>query len=154
MDKLLSLVNELESKIPHIEKINLAISKVSVGWHIEHAIMVPFQVIAALGQSDPRNYRSQFNLSRMIVFTMNKIPRGKGKAPKHVQPIGIIVKENLQKDIQVLKTEMKKLDDYEANNYFKHPYFGNLNLKRTIKMLKIHTKHHIDIIDDIIKACD
>lgn len=36
--------------------------------------------------------------------------------------------------------------------FFKHPYFGNLNVKDAIKMLKLHTRHHIDIINDIIKG--
>ena len=37
------------------------------------------------------------------------------------------------------------------NAYFRHLIFGNLNKKRTIRFLQIHTAHHLKIIQDILK---
>jgi len=44
------------------------------------------------------------------------------------------------------------LDSLKPGNFVIHPMFGHLNLKATKKMLKLHTRHHIDIINDIIKG--
>ncbi len=43
MDKLLKLLNELENNIPNSEKLNLSVSKSSVGWHIEHTLIMWLQ---------------------------------------------------------------------------------------------------------------
>ena len=58
----------------------------------------------------------------------------------------------LKKDFELPKAIMEVLNILETRYFFTHPYFDNLNLKATIKMLKLHTKHHINIINDIIKG--
>jgi hypothetical protein len=57
MDKLSKRLNELESKILNSESLNLAISKSSVGWHIEHALLTINFIIDGLKKSDPNEYR-------------------------------------------------------------------------------------------------
>ena len=152
MTQLSTLINELETKIPHCEKINTAVSQAPVGWHIQHSLLVALQIINAVEKSNPADYRWKFNGSRLLVFTLNKFPRGRGKAPESVKPKEAFNTDDLNKDFQWLKTRLHVLATLQPNNYFKHPLFGNLNLKGTIKMLQIHTKHHIDIINDIIKG--
>ena len=60
--------------------------------------------------------------------------------------------DELKKDIQLLKSRLAVLDSLKPGNFVIHPKFGHLNLKATKKMLKLHTRHHIDIINDIIKG--
>ncbi len=106
MDKLLKLLNELESKIPNSERLNLSVSKSSVGWHIEHTLMTTIEIIKALKNSKPQDYKWKFNLTRVFIYAINKIPRGKGKAPESVLPKGTIVTDNLNKNIQVAKSKI------------------------------------------------
>ncbi len=75
MKKLNTLLMLLESKIEKSEQINLRVSKSSVGWHIEHTLLVINVIIAGLKNSNPGEYKWKFNLSRLFVFTFNKIPR-------------------------------------------------------------------------------
>ncbi len=152
MDKLILLLDNLESKIPHSEKLNPAVSRSSVGWHIEHTMMATFQIIHAVEKSNPEKYSRKFNPKRLLVFTINKIPRGRGKAPKSVLPPGEFSIDKIKEDIQKLKSKVSVLTNLHHSSFFEHPYFGNLNLKDTIKFLNIHTKHHLKIIDDIIKS--
>ena len=152
MKKLIELIYELETKIPHSEKMNTVVSSTSVGWHIHHSLLVLLQIIQTVEKSDPGNYKWKFNLNKSIVYTLNKIPRGRAKAPESVRPKELMDTAEMKKTFELLKTRLQVLDTLHPNNYFKHPYFGDLNVKATIKMLKLHTKHHIGIINDIIKG--
>jgi hypothetical protein len=151
MNKLYELINELETKIPHSEKINTAVSKTAVGWHIQHSLLVAMQIINAVEKSNPADYKYKFSLLRFVVYTRNKIPRGKAKAPDRVIPKETFNADVLKKDFELLKARLKVLNTLQPRHFFTHPYFGNLNLKHTLKMLKLHTRHHISIINDIVK---
>ncbi|MFM6924450.1 MAG: hypothetical protein ACKOU7_03040 [Ferruginibacter sp.] len=152
MKKLASLIHELETKIPFSAKSNNAVSKEPVGWHIQHSLLVALQVITALERSNPAYYKPAFNLRKFIIYSINKIPRGKAKAPESVLPKTAINSEELNKNFALLKTRIHVLEDLQPRSFFKHPYFGNLHVKESIKMIRLHTRHHIDIINDIIRG--
>jgi len=152
MNKILNLINELESHIAHSEGLNPTVSASSVGWHIQHALLVIGKTVKALENSNPKDYTWEFNRARFIVYTINKIPRGKGKAPQTVQPEGVIDAQTLKANMELARNKVNNLANLQADNYFKHPRFGNLNVKATITFLKIHTKHHLAIINDITAA--
>ena len=150
MKNLIYLITELENKIPKQEFINEAISQTSVGWHIEHTLLTINLIIDQLKKSDPKDYKWKFSFGRILVFTINKIPRGVAKAPNTVIPKNDFTAGTLMKHALVVKEKLKDLQTLNPNNYFEHPYFGKLNLNPAIKFLKLHTKHHIEIINDII----
>jgi hypothetical protein len=150
MHKLLIYVKELESKIPNLEDYNPEISKSNVGWHIEHILLTIKMIIEAVEKSNPADYTWSFKLSRIVVFTMNKIPRGRAKAPKVVVP-KTYDEQTLLEHLKIVTLKIQGLEKMSSDKYFDHPYFGNLRLNKTIKFLEIHTKHHLEIINDIIK---
>ena len=152
MEKLKELIQDLESKIQNQEILDPTISKSSVGWHIEHTLLTMNLVIEALQKSNPENYKRTFNFYRILVFTLNKIPRGRARAPKIVQPKVDFNTETLKIHLEKGKTKLAELNTISGKNYFEHPYFGHLTLKPTIKFLEIHTYHHLKIINDIIKS--
>ena len=151
MEKLKMLLEELESKIESFEMINPAVSTSSVGWHIEHSFLVINVIIDGLKKSNPNDYRWKFNLKRLYVYTINKILRGGSKAPKRVQPQNNFSQESLKNHFLITSDKLKELSNLNPDNYIEHPVLGKLNAKPAIKFLFIHTRHHIDIINDIIK---
>jgi hypothetical protein len=86
----------------------------------------------------------------LILDVLQKIPRGKAKAPKVVQPEGDITRESLQLHLEKVHQNLENWENLDPNCYFFHPYFGNLNKKATEKFLKLHTLHHLHIIEDIL----
>ncbi len=150
MQELNKLVAFFEEKIPMMDKVNTTTSAATVGWHIQHSLLVINSIINGLKQSDPNTYQWKFNLSRTFIWTIGKIPRGKGKAPNVVIPKEEITSALLKYRIAKAKENIASLASAQKNHYFEHPYFGKLNLKPTIKFLKIHTKHHLKIINDIL----
>jgi hypothetical protein len=83
MQELHKLLNQLESDISSFDKVNLAVSSGSVGWHIEHSLNTIDQIVTACKNSNPSNYQWRFNFNRFLILILaKKIPRGKAKAPK------------------------------------------------------------------------
>ena len=150
MNKLQEYLNEIETKIPKQEYINSKVSKSNVGWHIEHILLTNKMIIEAVEKSNPANYIWSFKLSRILVFTINKIPRGRAKAPKVVVP-KTYDEQTLLEHLKIVTLKIQALENMSSDKYFDHPYFGNLRLNKTIKFLEIHTNHHLEIINDIIK---
>ena len=152
MEELKKLFIELESEIINQQILNPLVSKSSIGWHLEHVLLTMNLVIESIQKSNPENYKRRFNFNRILVFTLNKIPRGKVRAPKAVRPKEDFTADSLIIHFQKGKINLEKLNTLSANNYFDHPFMGHLNLKATIKFVKIHTKHHFNIIKDIIES--
>lgn len=150
MSHLLSLIQLLEKQIENHQAENLNVSKSNIGWHIDHSLLVINGIINQLKKSNPELYRKQFNWKRFYIQLRGKIPRGKGKAPKVVQPTEATSVEKLMTQLDNAKKNVFELEHLSPNNYFSHPYFGDLNLKSTIWFLKLHTNHHLKIINDII----
>jgi len=133
------------------EKQNNKVSSASVGWHIEHSLLVIIKVSEAVCKSNPGKYKKRFNLWRALVFPLNKFPRGIGKAPEIVKP-----KKSEQVDLEEMFKKTREIlrDLYQAdeNQFSKHPIFGILNKENSFIMLDIHTHHHIKIIRDILSG--
>ncbi len=151
MEKLNALINELQDISVFLDKRNSTVSNASVGWHLEHNLKVITQIISALEKSNPADYKWKFNLTRTLILLVNTIPRGRGKAPKVVLPEGDITLESLKNHFDKARHLIAKFDNLHPNSFFKHPYFGDLNLKTTKQFLILHTNHHLKIIKDIIK---
>lgn len=147
---LQGLVNTLSTHINNKDVANEAISKANVGWHIQHSFIVITKIIEATKQSNPNNYKWKFNFKRTLIYTLKKIPRGKAKAPKTVVPVENATFEILQQLKKQALKSISTLNLLHKNNYFSHPYFGDLKLSHTIKTLNIHTHHHLTIINDIL----
>jgi hypothetical protein len=151
MQNLLNLISQLESKIPFHEKTNPTVSSSTVGWQIEHSLKTIYQIALAVKNSNPQEYRWKFNKSKLFISILGFIPRGKAKAPKVVLPDETISEESLINSLQNVKAILEEWKSFDKNSYFKHPFFGNLNKKSTMWFLKLHTNHHLKIVNDICK---
>ena len=151
MNQLQNLLNQLESYITVYEKENKTVSQSNIGWHIDHSVLVFILVVAELKKSNPENYKWKFNKIRILIQIINKIPRGRVTVPKAVRPIEEANIEDLKAKIEVAKKNLAEMKSLPAKSYFTHPFFGDLKLKSAIWFLKLHTKHHLKIIEDILK---
>jgi hypothetical protein len=151
MNPLHNLLLQLESHIPNFDKTNSRVSNSTIGWQIDHCLLVINGIVGQLENSNPSEFKSKWNFNKFMVFTTGKIPRGKARAPKIVTPVDVATAEELKAKIELAKTNILKLNSFPTNAHFKHPFFNNLNTKQTEKFLAIHTKHHLKIIEDILK---
>ena len=152
MQKLHTLLNELETTIPQQALIVPAVSSASIGWHIEHSLLVLDASIKALHKSDPVQYKWSFGFWRTVIFLSGSIPRGRAKAPDRVQPSQSFDEGSLLQHVSETKTRLEGIDTIGKNQFMKHPYFGMLNRKQTIQFMELHTRHHLKIIRDILQS--
>ena len=151
MKKLLHLIQALESHIPKKDTIAPVVSAGTVGWHIEHSLLVIIQIIEGVKRSDPAKYKWVFNFKRLVILGSNKIPRGKAKAPDSVSPKEEANELALFESITKARNSINELLACPKNSYFIHPYFGQLNKAATIRFFEVHTKHHLKIIQAILQ---
>lgn len=151
MQKLRKQLDELESYIPHLDARNNTISASTVGWQIEHDLLVISSVIEGVKRSDPAAYKWQFKPLKYVVLWRGVIPRGKVGAPKLVTP-GEITQETLQAHIALCRQRLVELEQIGAGHYFMHPFFGDLKKKDAIPFLFIHTEHHLKIIREMLAS--
>ena len=103
MNKLNFILDQLESHISDFEKTNLAVSTSTIGWQIDHSLLVINSVVTQLKSSNPVNYKWKFNKIRLLIQITNKIPRGKVKAPKLVRPLETATIEELKNKLELAK---------------------------------------------------
>lgn len=151
MKKLENQIKQLATFLPDFERVNSDVSAASVGWHIEHSLLVVKQITATVAQSDPKVYQYKFNFTRFWVYLFNYIPRGKAKAPKVVIPGEGLNLKALEESVVHAIQAVAYLKGCQKNQHFMHPFFGVLNQQQTIRFLAIHTRHHMKIIKDIMK---
>lgn len=150
MEKLATLISEIESKIEFRDSKNKLVSKSDVAWHLDHALKVINGISSLVKKSNPSDYKSSFNFKRKLILFVGKIPRGKAKAPETVISVGEISLENLRLQLDNAKSSIAEFKNYNPKSNFQHPLFGQLNNKETLRFLEIHTKHHLNIVDDIL----
>ena len=151
MKPLHHILLQLENHIPNLDKTNSKVSNSTVGWQIDHCLLVINGIVEQLEISNPNEFQPKWNFTKFMVFTTGKIPRGKAKAPKVVIPIHVATQEELKAKLQAAKNNILKLNSFSENSFFKHPFFKDLNVKQTEKFLVIHTQHHLKIIQDILR---
>ena len=151
MTKLHNQILQLEHQIPNLEKSNKAVSTITIGWQIDHCLLVINGIIGQLEISNPDEFKPKMGFYKFIVFATGNIPRGKARAPKAVTPSKIASVDELKSKIEFAKQNIQKFSSLPKNAFFNHPIFGNLNAKQAEKFLAIHTNHHLKIIEDILK---
>ncbi|MEK7226457.1 MAG: hypothetical protein AAB221_12365, partial [Bacteroidota bacterium] len=50
------------------------------------------------------------------------------------------------------KQKAESFEKLSKDKFFTHPVFGDLRVKQARRIIAIHTRHHIKIINDILSA--
>lgn len=152
MKSLSGLIDELETKLPFIAQKKESVSQATVGWHIEHSLLAMIKMISAVEHSNPADYKWKFNLRRTVVLILNKFPRGRAKAPESVKPGEVINKDSIIPLLSKAKQKAESFEKLSKGKFFTHPVLGDLRVNQARRIIAIHTRHHIKIINDILNA--
>lgn len=146
-----NILKQLAQYIPFSEEENKAVSKRAVDWHLDHTIKIINLICKALMESNPEKYRSRFNAVKSFILLTGYIPRGMGKAPQAFNNQENTSVEKLIEMLAEAEKNFKAIESLPPNSYFRHPLFGDMNLRQAKKFILIHSQHHLKIIRDILK---
>jgi hypothetical protein len=146
------LLVEIERYLPHHAELNPAVSEASIGWHLEHSILAINGIVSALLKSDPKEFQRKWNTARVYVFAMGKIPRGRGRAPESVKPKEAFDAERTESLMKNIRGYYPRVDALAPQHFFPHPIFGHLRKQKTLKFIRLHTEHHLQIVRDIMRG--
>ncbi|WP_190810061.1 DUF1569 domain-containing protein [Flagellimonas sp. S3867] len=143
--------DRIKDYISERDASNHRVSKADVAWHLDHILKTINVICKSLEASNPCEYKSNFNLTRAVIYAWGDFPRGIAKAPRIVRPPDEILTEDLHRQMERAKENLKTFQNLDSKAHFEHPYFDILDKNRSIQFLKIHTRHHLKIVRDIVK---
>ncbi len=131
------------------------VSRWTVGQQVEHVLkvlQVTRQVIASERPPLPRG----INLTGRLALALRWFPRGVAKSPKVVQPQGRSRTE-LAEALAAERAAWRELSRQQTlltrrEAIYPHPYFGGLTRAQAANFAAVHTRHHLKIVDDILRA--
>lgn len=143
---------DLRDAIPNADKRVPAVSEWSVGMHIHHCALATIGIVRALAASTPPPPASKVPVARRLVFLSGRIPRGRGRSPDAVLPRADVSTAELNEQVEKAEEMLSRVDALDPKTWFKHFAFGVLDRDQTLKFIRIHNRHHLRIIADIVSA--
>ena len=143
---------EIEGYIAQRDVKNTGVSQADVAWHLDHSLKVLNNLCETLEQSNPEEFSSEINASRLLVFTTGIIPRGRAQAPESVRPPEVITDENIELQLASVRSRLANLSSLDEKAHTNHPVFGTIDKGQTMRLMKVHTRHHLKIIADIVRG--
>lgn len=144
-------LHKIESLLPEIDTENSQVSKASVGWHLEHSLLIINSSLKGLTMTNPEAYKPKFSFKKFVFLNFGLIPRGKIKSPKQFFPLETPTKESIEKLLNLAKERLEAVKNLPSKSYIIHPFLGDFDKKTTLKFLGLHTNHHLKIVGDILK---
>jgi len=142
---------KIESLLPKIEVTNDKVSKASVGWHLEHLLLILNSSLKGLTITDPKDYKPKFSPKKFVFLNFGLIPRGKIRAPKQFFPLEVPTQESILKLLNLAKDRLQAAKELPEKSFITHPFLGDFDKQTTLRFLRLHSNHHLKIVDDILK---
>lgn len=158
LDRLRAQVSELRTLAdkPDAQLCATApLSKWSPSEHLDHSIKVTASIVNRLLDTEaPRGERPLSFIGRLVLLS-GWIPRGAGKSPERVRGTQCN-SADLHASLTKLEGKIALLTAEHLNDarggIVPHPRFGDLVPTVALRFARIHTRHHLRIIEDILKA--
>ena len=122
--------------------------------HIHHLCLAMEGVCESLLASEPPTPPVRRSLLTAAVFLSGRIPRGRAQSPDPVIPTPGISGEALSSMLDSSAAQLNAAAVAHPQQWFRHFAFGVLDRDQTLKFIRIHNRHHLRIIDDILKSAE
>ncbi len=128
-----------------------AVSEWSIGMHVHHCGLATMKICQSLVASTPPTPRSRFSFLTALVFLSGRIQRGRGWSPDVVLPRQDVSPAELLTLLDRAERILTEAHDLDPKAWFRHFAFGVLGRNKTLRFIRIHNRHHLRIISDIVR---
>ena len=151
-------MDELKEAIQYADLKESAISSWSVGEQLEHILLTNEYILSQILNNYTKKTEkpARINWIGHLILWTGYILRGRGKAPGLTIPKKVS-KEKIEKSREVVEKLLEEIEEKKSvlrkSNYaFPHPLFGMMSVKQWLRFNEVHTRHHVKIIRDILRA--
>jgi len=149
---VLSEIDRIAAFVPSAGLLAKDVSKWSIGQHIEHVAKATSAIAVALLRHKASSLPPDDNPLKSTLLDQGSFPRGIVDAPDITLPSEEIRSEALESLLLKTRNRVGKLDGLQPEAAAEHHYLGMMQRDESIEFLAIHLRHHISIIEDIVKA--
>lgn len=142
-----------------------SVSSWSVAQQVDHTLRAARSMLAAAGSLAPegaasaeaRAARARLNMPGRMVLWLGRIPRGRGRAPPEVLPGDDPTREASGALLVEVRTRLEALvprlqDLAHWPGALPHPALGRFAARHWMRFARIHTRHHLALVDDILRS--
>ena len=91
-----------------------------------------------------------FSIVKSIILLTGRIPRGRGQAPERALPSADVSRDELEQLLARARQSLAAAEAADPKAWFDHFVFGVMQRDAAIKLLHIHTRHHLAIVAEIL----
>jgi hypothetical protein len=121
----------------------------SVAEQFDHTLKVATSILSILESENPKVLSRPCSLLGRVVLSIGYIPRGKAKSPERLAGTQATEAE-LREKLGQLETSLARLAAQKMNRskvpIVPHPIFGGLTPAQAMRLLVVHTEHHLKIV--------
>ncbi len=97
------------------------------------------------------------NLLGTVLLRFGRIPRGKAQAPEAARPDPAVEVAELAAILQKQWGYLERIKDRRTEvptleKRFNHPILGDFSASDAIRFVRVHTSHHLKLVDKILRA--
>ena len=129
-----------------------SVSKWSIGMHVHHCCLVIVGISRSLAASKPPPPRVRRSLLASFLLRIGRIPRGRAKTAEAALPRGDVSPPELLELLEKSEQLLAEVDRLGPQCWFKHFAFGVLDRDEAVHFIRMHNRHHLRIISDILAA--
>lgn len=145
-------LGELRRSVASADALAPVVSGWSVGMQIQHCCLAMIGVCRQILASQPPPPTSRFSPLTTLIFLSGRIPRGRGKSPEQAVPREDVSRDELMGMLDESERLLVSVRAGPAGAWYDHFKFGVMNRDLTLKFIRIHNRHHLRIISDILAA--
>ena len=133
-----------------------AISKWSAAQHLDHSLKVCSAVLGSILEPSGSLPRG-INFLGRLVLSLGWFPRGRGESPQSLRGTSATPQE-IEASVGDIRRFLEMVDEHRVeaakDPIVRHPYFGGLTASQALRFLVIHNRHHLRIINEVMKVRD
>jgi hypothetical protein len=152
MDSIERTLEDFRAVIANADATTPSVSEWRVGMHIHHCALSMIGISKSLRKSTPPMPRAKPSLSRSVTLTCGFIPRGRAKTPSFIVPSATVAQAELASLLDEAEKLMAVAQALDRDRWFTHPLLGPMGRDDAFKFIRIHNRHHLRIVADILRA--